>query len=291
MINRANRPGKHSDKLNRVHARSLKCFSFLLPLSIVAFGQTVSMGAGFDVISIKKNVSGAVNEGTPPLQHGRLRFTNVTVQGIMSLAFYPLDFAHIKGAPDWTAIGRSGSHYDIEAITEERVITEERYHQMLQAMLADRFGLRFHWETHQEPVYLLIADKEGLKLKTTDPGSCVPVKPETTLTPNGTACGQQYRFSGTSGGGLHLEGIGMTMKTLAVVLGLSGRPVIDRTGHEGMVDIKLDFTPANRLSPDVAEGPPLIFDALREQLGLRLQSATGPVDTMVIDHIERPSEN
>ena len=94
---------------------------------------------------------------------------------------------------------------------------------MLQLMLADRFQLRFHWETHQEPVYLLVADKKGLKLKTTDPGSCVPVPPEVTSTPNGTACGRQYHFNGT-----HFEGIGMTMKTLAVVLGLSGRPVIDR---------------------------------------------------------------
>jgi len=83
----------------------------------------------------------------------------------------------------------------------------------------------------------------------------------------------------------------MTMRTLAVVLGLSGRPVIDRTGYERMVDIKLDFTPANRFSIDPADGPPSIFDALPEQLGLRLQPGTGPVDDVVIDHIERPSEN
>ena len=67
--------------------------------------------------------------------------------------------------------------------------------------------------------------------------------------------------------------------------------MIDRTGHEGMVDIKLDFTPSNRLSIYTADGPPSIFDALPEQLGLRLQPGTGPVDEVVIDHIERPSEN
>ena len=94
-----------------------------------------------------------------------------------------------------------------------------------------------------------------------------------------------------SEGGLHFEGVGMTMKTLAVVLGLSGRPVFDRTGYEAMVDIKLDFTPANRLSTDAADGPPSIFDALPKQLGVRLQPAIGPVDTLVVDHIERPSAN
>ena len=276
---------KDSGKLSCMHPRAIKCFAVLILLSVVVGGQAVFASAGFDVISVRRNVSGAINELTPPLQHGRLRFTNVTVQAVMSLAFYPLDFAHIKGTPDWTAIG-TGTRYDIEATTEERVVTEERYHQMLQMMLADRFQLRFHWETHHEPVYLLVADKKGLKLKTTDPSSCTPVPPEVTLTPNGTACGRQYHFNGT-----HFEGIGMTMKTLAVVLGLSGRPVIDRTGYEGMVDIKLDFTAANRLLIDPADGAPSIFDALPEQLGLRLQPGTAPVDEVVIDHIERPSEN
>jgi uncharacterized protein (TIGR03435 family) len=209
----------------------------------------------------------------------------------MSLAFYPIDFAHIKGGPGWTSIGRDGSHYDIEATTEERAVTEERYHQMLQMMLEDRFQLKFHWGTHEEPVYLLVADKKGLKLKTTDPASCAPAPPDATLTPNGTACGRQYRFTGARSGGLHLEGIGMTTKTLAVVLGLSGRPVIDRTGHEGMIDVELDFTPANRLSTEPADGLPSVFEALPEQLGLRLQAATAPVDEVIIDHIEKPSDN
>jgi uncharacterized protein (TIGR03435 family) len=206
------------------------------------------------------------------------------------LHFYPLNFDHIKGLPAWTSIG-SGTRYDIEATTEERVVSEESYHQMLQILMADRFQLRFHWETHEEPVYLLVADKKGLKLKDTDPASCVPAAPEANLTPNGTACGRQYHFDGTPNGGLHFEGIGMTMKTLSVVLGLSGRPVIDRTGHQGMVDIKLDFTPANRLSTEPDGGAPSIFDALSQQLGLRLQPGVGPVDQVVIDYIEKPDAN
>ncbi len=132
---------KDSGKLTCMYTRAIKCLAVFLLLSVVALGQAVSPSAGFDVISIRRNVSGARPEVTPPLQHGRLRFTNVTVQAIMSLAFYPLDFAHIKGSPDWTAIG-SGTRYDIEATTKERVVTEERYHQMLQMMLADRFQLR-----------------------------------------------------------------------------------------------------------------------------------------------------
>ncbi len=61
--------------------------------------------------------------------------------------------------------------------------------------------------------------------------------------------------------------------------------MIDRTGHEGMIDIRLEFTLANRLSTEPGDGPPSIFDALREQLGLRLQPGTGPVDEVMIDNL------
>ena len=255
----------------------------LIALSVfLAFGQSPSVSAGFDVISIKRNVSGANNAVTPPLQHGRLRSTNVTVEDVMSLAYYPIDLMHMKGGPDWISV-MTGTGYDIEATTEERVVTEERYHQMLQAMLADRFQLRVHLETHEEPVYLLVPDKKGLKLKATDPKSCVPASPEVTFTPNGTACGIPYHFNGT-----HLEGIGMTTTTLARFLSIVGRPVIDRTGHEGMIDVKLDFT--RRVSAE-ADAPPSIFAALPDQLGLRLQPDRAPVDVLIIDHVERPSEN
>src|SRR6185312_2144217 len=125
------------DKLICVHPRAIECFAVLLLLPIVAPAQAASPRAGFDVVSIRRNASGANPAFTPPLQHGRLRFTNVTVKDVMSLAYYPIDIRHMKGGPDW--ISTSGTRYDIEATTQERVATEERYHQMLQLMLADRF--------------------------------------------------------------------------------------------------------------------------------------------------------
>jgi len=270
-------------------ARANKFLATVLLLPLVAMGQAGPPSVGFDVISIKKSVNQTGNEITPPLQHGRLQFKQVTVQAIMSLAFAPLNFAHIKGNPSWTNIG-GGTRYDIDATSEDRVVTEERYHQMLQKMLVDRFGLKFHWETHDEPVYLLVEDKKGLKLKTTDPASCLPVQPGVTLLPNATSCGQPWGFTAIPNG-VHFEGIGMTMKALAMVLSLSGMTVIDRTEHEGFVDVKLDYLPPNRLSTDAVDAPPSIFDAVRDQLGLRLQPGIGPVDEVIIDHIERPSEN
>jgi uncharacterized protein (TIGR03435 family) len=267
-----------------MYTRAIGCLVFLILEPLVAFGQSPSLSTGFDVISIKRNVTGANGAWTPPLQHGKLRFTNVTVKDVLSLAYYPIDLRHMKGGPDW--FGTAGARYDIEATTEERVNTEERYHQMLQMILADRFQLRVHVEAHEEPVYLLVPDKKGLKLKATDPKSCVPASPEVTFLPNGTACGTPYGLNGT-----HFEGTGMTTTTLARYLGLvAGRPVIDRTGHEGMVDIKLDFTPASRVSAE-ADAAPSIFAALPDQLGLRLQPGRAPVNVLIIDDVERPSEN
>src|SRR6516225_7383530 len=98
---------------------------------------------------------------------------------VLSLA-YPFDPPQMKGGPAWIGIG-SGTNCDIEATTEGRVVTLERYHQMLQTMLADRFQLRVHQETTQGPVYALVPDKKGMKLKATDPSSCVLASPEVTL--------------------------------------------------------------------------------------------------------------
>ncbi len=254
----------------------------LIPLLFSAFGQSSSATTGFDVISIKRDTIPANGASTPPLQAGRVRFTNVTIKDIMSLAYYPIDIFHIHGGPAWMETER----YDMEAITSERGVSEERYHQMLQIMLADRFQLVVHQETTQGPIYALVPDKKGMKLKATSPEACLPASPEATLLPNGTSCRQPYRWNGT-----HLEGIGMTTTTLARFLGLvAGRPVIDHTSYEGMIDIKLDFTPANKVSAN-PDAPPSLFNALPEQLGLRLQAERGPVDVIMIDHVEKPSEN
>ena len=267
-----------------MYRSAIGCVVFFIVEPLLGRGQSPPASTGFDVILIKRNVSGANGASTPPLQHGKLRFTNVTVKDVLSLAYYPIDPRHMKGGPDW--IGLSGERYDVEATTEERVNTEERYHQMLQMMLAERFQLRAHVEAPEEPVYFLVPDKKGLKLKPTDPKSCVPASPEVNFLPNGTSCGTSYGLTGT-----HFEGTGMTTTTLAVYLGLvAGRPVIDRTGHEGMIDVQLDFIPPNRVSAAV-DAAPSIFAALPEQLGLRLQPGRGPVNVLIVDHVERPSAN
>jgi uncharacterized protein (TIGR03435 family) len=143
---------------------------------------------------------------------------------------------------------------------------------MLQAMLADRFQLVYHRETRTLPVYFLEVAKGGAKLK------------------KATAAGHSM-----SAGPRMIKYSGATMQTLASQLtSYFGRKVLDQTQLEGEYEIDLSFAPINA-SPSVesaqTETLPSIFSALEEQLGLRLRSGNGPVEVVVIDKAEKPSEN
>ncbi|MGD0300483.1 MAG: TIGR03435 family protein [Bryobacteraceae bacterium] len=165
--------------------------------------------------------------------------------------------------------------------------TVEQMRQKLQALLADRFQLTIHHETKEQPVYALVIGKNGSKLQ------------ESQMKP-----GDRHRLMRMGRSELNAEGaaIDMLTSTLSNVL---GRPVIDRTGLKGDYDFKLQWTPDPSQSggfggppPPGVEAPPppdpngpSIFTAIQEQLGLRLESQKGPVDLIVIDRVEKLSEN
>jgi len=178
---------------------------------------------------------------------------------------------------------------------------------MLQVLLEDRFKLTLHRENRQLPVYELTIGKGGAKLQSSKEGSCTPYSVDspppasTPGAPRPNFCG----FHMTPDYGLNrtLDGKGITMAALAANLSrtyvsLLGRNVIDRTGLTGGYDVHLKWAmdslsaPAglNTAPPSDVTGPS-IFTALQEQLGLKLESAKGPVEVLVIDHIERPSVN
>jgi uncharacterized protein (TIGR03435 family) len=147
---------------------------------------------------------------------------------------------------------------------------------MLQSLLADRFSLKVHHESKVLPIYELVVAKDGSKMKESD-----------------------FPESNTNGIG-RLTAKGMPMADVALLLTIFvNRFVVDKTGLRGRYDFDLHWTPdswvdvpeqISRFLPEKVFGPS-IFTALREQLGLRLQPTKGPVDILVIDHIERPSEN
>ena len=171
----------------------------------------------------------------------------------------------------------------------------------MRSILEDRFKLRIHRETRQGPVYELALGKGSPKLKPLQDGSCTPVVTGSPLPllPDGQhLCSNMV----SPGGSVQIEG--GTLTTLASLLGMVlDRPVIDKSGITSYFEIKLVFSPDDFAAPRPATADPGasaavrtpdapgIFRAIQEQLGLRLVPAKGPVDVLVIDHIERPSEN
>ena len=172
---------------------------------------------------------------------------------------------------------------------------------MLQVLLEDRFQLKVHRQTNEGSVFALTVAKRGARLQPFREGECVPVDYAQTPAPEATGQAHYCQYNIRSKGP-GLRTLHMPAETLAQFAGLLsvvvGRPVIDRTGIKGMFDFEVEFAVDQSTPGFVADTSPAnptegvsIFSAVQEQLGLKLESTKGPVEVLVIDHIERPSEN
>src|SRR6185312_14171394 len=167
----------------------------------------------------------------PPIKGGRIRFTDVTLKDILSVA-YPVDILHMFGGPAWI----SSEKYDVEAVADDAAVSTERYHQMLRTMLAERFRLAIHEETRQEPIYVLETDSRGVKLQPTPQGGCVVLPAGADAPRHGAICND---FSGSR---THLEGTGLTMAKFADILSyIVGPRVRDKTGLTARFNIRFDY--------------------------------------------------
>lgn len=231
----------------------------------------------FDVAAIHPSNPGGVGGGIKPLPNGTGYIVqNMTVKSMMTV-IYRISAGRIQGGHDWFGTAA----FDLEA-KADRAYGLDDLHTMFKNMLADRFGLKFHTETKQGPVYDLMVDKSGVKMKPDgDLGNLnIPI------TPNGPA-----EFVGTK------VPLSYLCWFLEQQMQSDQRPVIDKTGLTQVYDFTLAFMPelppgvsTEALPPEI-QNRPRIQDALVEQLGLRLESAKGPVESYVIDHVEKPSEN
>jgi uncharacterized protein (TIGR03435 family) len=263
---------------------------------MIAYGQTETPRARsqFEVASIKPNAGLADKAYVQPLP-GRLLMQNFTPRTLILLA-YGIENYQIFGGPSWIA----SDHYDIQAKAEGNASIQQMEGPMLQALLEDRFKLTLHGEMKQVPVYELSTVNGKGKLKPSEEGSCVPYDvdaPPPAAPARGqpwpTFCG--YPRTGIDGHRRTLDGKGMSIADLARSLARSElrRPVIDKTGLTGMFDLHLEWTtdsPNGLTDPDSTDTLS-ILTALREQLGLRLDAARGPVEVLVIDRMEKPSAN
>ncbi|HUK30871.1 MAG TPA: TIGR03435 family protein [Candidatus Acidoferrum sp.] len=219
----------------------------------------------------------------------------------------------LVGAPGWLISER----YDVEAKMDRFVVDalqklslEDRivvHRQMLQALLADRLKLTIHRETKEVQVYSLVVAKGGPKLQESKPADADPnaTPPPAPAPGRGGRGGRGGPSLGMMGRGGPLTGQQVPMAMLATVLTtILNHPVLDKTGLTGNYDFTLTWTPddtQNQGPPGAFNGqPPLpapdpngptIFMAIQEQLGLKLESGKGPVEIIVIDHVEKPSGN
>ncbi len=247
--------------------------------------------AQFDVVSIKRAAEGGTGGTFAAMPGGRLYVVNNPVVNLIQNA-YDLPFYRITGAPDWVIADR----YDLEAKTEGTPSRSDMM-VMMQALLADRFGLKVHRVTKEDPVYILTVAKGGPKLSQFKEGSCVDRSPGAVLSPmeKRPNCGNNLlRQRGVN---IAWVATRIDMGSLVGALGrIVRRPVIDRTGlTRDFFDINVELPP---LEPEVGVSDPSavnggvsVFTVLREQLGLTLESAKGPVEYLVVDAVARPTEN
>ena len=221
--------------------------------------------ATFGVVSIKPNKSGAPASETNTTP-GRLQLINVTPLSLLLRAFGVMS-VQIVGAPGWLSTER----YDVVASVADGVqLTEQSRQPLLQQMLAERWRLRYHQETRKISVYSLVASNEGSKLTTHSGAGEYAMKVE--------FAGPRRVLRSTRG----------NMSRLVEILsGSTGRVVSNDTGLGGEYDFTLEW-----VQDASADDPgPSLFTALREQLGLRLVPAEMQAPVIVIDSMERPSDN
>jgi len=247
-----------------------------------------SADRSFDVVSIKRNMSAEQDLAINRLSGSTFDTTNVAMLGVIMRAY---QVKNVIGAPDWVESER----YDIVAKAAGKPAAEE-VNAMLRTMFKERLKLAAHIEAREIPVFALEVARpnhRGLKPFTLD---CDAIRaqrdaalkagqlPPTADSNGAPLCG--YTWAGGINSG------GITMQAFAGMLDyVAGRVVVDRTGLPGRYEFSLRFVPPGRPPAVGSDDPPDFFTALQEQVGLRLKASRAAVDTLVVDHIERPEEN
>jgi uncharacterized protein (TIGR03435 family) len=244
---------------------SIALVSPLLASQVTASQET---SLAFEVASIKPIPPPLPTGGGPwVVTRGRFRAEVGYVRGMVSFA-YNLMPTQVKGGPDWL----DREPYFVDARAEDPEAGTDQIRLMMETLLKERFKLAVHRETQQANVYKLVVGKSGSKLQDAKGGVKNYI--------NWTGLGQ-VTFSENS----------TLLGLINVLSSLLGSPVIDETGITGSHNFSLQFKDPRDLRPRQADSPPDLFDAVQEQLGLQLLATKASVDTLVIDHMDRPSPN
>jgi uncharacterized protein (TIGR03435 family) len=239
-------------------------------------GAENSSPLAYEVVSIKPHQPGDASASLRPLPNG-FQYVNMPLSNLVWQAYVDDPGTQVSSLPGWA----NSDHYDIEARVDEetaeawkKLPSAEVWKQqraMMRALLADRCKLKVHWETKEGPVYDLVIAKGGLKMKEASADEV-----SETI----------WKGSSTTEGFIVHAG---TVESILGFAGETGRKVADKTGLGGKkFDYEIEWTPDSKATSD---NPGVSIFTAFEELGLKLVPSKGPVDTLVIDHIERPSAN
>jgi uncharacterized protein (TIGR03435 family) len=236
----------------------------------------------FEVATIKPNDSGLGSMQVLTLKGRSFTTVNSSLADLMMFA-YGVQMKQILGAPDWIEKDR----YDIAATPDqEGRPTADQVKTMIRKLLAERFQLKFHQEKRELSAFLLTVGKDGSKLKAAQPNGNlhgIGIQPA----PTGA-----MMFANNS----PMAAFASFLQSLVL-----GRPVVDQTGLTGRYDLTVTFTPDDSLFdgqplgfPKLADGvepAPSLFEAMQQQLGLKLTAEKTQVDVLVVDRVQKPSGN
>ncbi len=288
--------------INIVSATAISSILFLgilfpTPCRAQSQNQTAAPAAPdykYEVASIKP--SKLTNTRWSPSADG-FNVSGATLKWLLSAAFRVIGDYSLSGGPTWL----NSDRYDVEAkmdpdaaealnklSNEDRAVVQQH---MIQALLAERFGLVFHRETRDMAVYMLVVGKSGSKLHEAKPGDTYPNGIKLSNGPGGAGV---MMMRGGPGGTFIVTAQGVPLSSFIPQLsGNSGRPVLDKTGLTGIYDFTLTYALDQNASASATSDStgPSIFTAIQEQLGLKLEPGKGPVEVIVIDRAEKPSGN
>jgi len=272
----------------------------------VALTAVFAQNPAFDVASLHPDH----NDSEPSIAFtpGRMKVQGVTLKQLILEAYRVRNF-QLSGGASWI----DSQRFAIEARTTPGAGADAML-LMLRALLEERFKLKVHREMKEGPVYLLSVAKNGVKLT---PATCVPFdssslvgqmrKTDEERAAQCSGIGSiDYRSNAAdhnldSKGATLQDGVGPPFESITGQLSLVlDRPVYDKTGLDGIFEFHLRWTsdrssevipPSTSSSAPADPTSPSLFTAIQEQLGLRLDSGKGPIELLVIDHIELPYEN
>jgi uncharacterized protein (TIGR03435 family) len=262
--------------------RKLNVFALFVCAFFAVLGQNPQPTARpeFEVASVKRQSftgQGSVGVG---VRGDTLDAEHVSLLSLVLFA-YNLRGVQLSGGPSWAGsddLMNSELYQVIAKASGDPPPPMETFRQMLQALLADRFKLQVRHQQKELPIYNLVVNKGGPKLKQSPADA-------------------KFYFAISNKGRISVRIVAthVTMQELIdqQLVGYTDRPVFDKTGLATPYDFTLEFAVENPRSGQEGgpnDGPALVT-AVQEQLGLKLEPGTAPFDTIVIDHAERPSEN